>query len=117
MLTESDLRKTLMRINGRGYRAYRDIRGNYELGAFRLSVDHVQGDPFASPSRMSVYLESRKAGFPTSLARNKIRSIALADFLTRSSRSMKQHKGDGVPDIVDFSRLIAEDRRFSRPTA
>ena len=84
MLTESDLRKTLMRINGRGYRAYRDIRGNYELGAFRLSVDHVQGDPFASPSRMSVYLESRKAGFPTSLARNKIRSIALADFLTRS---------------------------------
>lgn len=84
MLTGADLETTLRRIDGRGYKAYRDLRGSYDLGGFRLSIDHVQGDPFAAPSRMSVRVESAQAGFPDSLSTSRIRRIALADFLTRA---------------------------------
>ena len=84
MATGADLETILGRIDGRGYKAYRAIRGTYDLGGFRLSVDHVQGDPFAAPSRMSVRVESGRAGFPDFLSANRIRRIALADFLTRA---------------------------------
>ena len=84
MATGADLETILRRIDGRGYKAYRAIRGKYDLGGFRLSVDHVQGDPFAAPSRMSVRLESGRAGFPDFLSASRIRRIALADFLTRA---------------------------------
>lgn len=84
MATGADLETILRRIDGRGYKAYRAIRGTYDLGGFRLSVDHVQGDPFAAPSRMSVRVESGRAGFPDFLSANRIRRIALADFLTRA---------------------------------
>ena len=47
-----DLRKSLMRIDGKGYKSYKDIEGAYDYVDFMLFVDHVQGDPFASPSRV-----------------------------------------------------------------
>ena len=84
MATGADLETILRRIDGRGYKAYRAIRGRYDLGGFRFSVDHVQGDPFAAPSRMSVRLESGRAGFPDFLSASRTRRIALADFLTRA---------------------------------
>ncbi len=84
MATGTDLETILRRIDGRGYKAYRAIRGTYDLDGFRLSVDHVQGDPFAAPSRMSVRVESGRAGFPDFLSAGRIRRIAWADFLTRA---------------------------------
>ena len=58
----------LERIDGSGYRAYRDLRGAWDFGEaevpFRLHVDHVQADPFAAPSRMRVRLDPSVAGFP-----------------------------------------------------
>ena len=57
----------LERIDGAGYRAYRDLRGAWDFGEaeapFRLHVDHVQADPFAAPSRMRVRLDPPVAGF------------------------------------------------------
>lgn len=54
MLSAEDLRKTLRRIDGRGYKAYKDIESAYNFREYTLFVDHVQGDPFASPSRVRV---------------------------------------------------------------
>ena len=45
------LRETLNGIDGRSYNAYHEIRGSFTLREFTLFVDHVQGDPFAAPSR------------------------------------------------------------------
>ena len=57
----------LERIDGAGYRAYRDLRGAWDFAEaeapFRLHVDHVQADPFAAPSRMRVRLDPSVAGF------------------------------------------------------
>lgn len=82
--TISDLRTILQRIDGKGYPAYKDIRGRYEFEEFTLFIDHVQGDPFAAPSRLRVRLPMRLAGFPPDTRANRSRLIALRDFLARA---------------------------------
>lgn len=80
---KEDLRRHLARLDGRGYRAYKEIAGTYDLETFRLSIDHVQGDPFASPSRVSVKVRGAVADFPGDLLARRCRRIALQDYLTR----------------------------------
>ena len=53
MQSSTDLRSLLNRIDHRGYPAYKDTKGMYQFPGYVLSIDHVQGDPFASPSRDS----------------------------------------------------------------
>lgn len=54
MNTEAQLREQLNRINRRSYPAYKDLRGSYQFTGYILHIDHVQGDPFAAPSKVSV---------------------------------------------------------------
>ena len=84
MHSRDDLCQILHRIDGRGYKAYKDLKGLYDFSHFRLSIDHVQGDPFALPSRVSIQIPSSIAGFPPQLFSSPIRKIALVDFLARS---------------------------------
>jgi len=83
MQSAEDLRRTLRRIDGRGYKAYKDIAGTYDFGECMVCVDHVQGDPFATPSRVRVKVPQRLAGFPPDTFSHISREIALRDFLTR----------------------------------
>ena len=78
------LAETLRRIDGRGYGAYKDIRGMYQLHDWTLCIDHVQGDPFAAPSRLRLQLPLAEAGFPAALQTSDIGGVALCDFLTRA---------------------------------
>ena len=64
MRSSEDLRGKLRSIDHRVYPAYKELKGQYDFGSFVLSIDHVQGDPFASPSRLSVLVGGKKAGFP-----------------------------------------------------
>jgi predicted ABC-class ATPase len=100
-----DLERTLSRIDGRGYKAYRDIRGAYDFGDLTLCVDHVQGDPFAAPSRMRVRIPMERAALPRALFANRTRRTALADFLARRVRDEicrrpKQSSGTGKSGLV-----------------
>ena len=56
MQTSADLKKLLARIDRRGYPAYKDARGAYQFPGYVLSIDHVQGDPFAAPSKLSIHV-------------------------------------------------------------
>ena len=47
-------------IDGKGYKAYKGLRGTWTFPDFALHVDHVQGDPFAAPSRVRVILPPRR---------------------------------------------------------
>ena len=49
MNTAKALKAKILAINGRGYPAYRDLKGKWDFGSYVLSIDHVQSDPFASP--------------------------------------------------------------------
>ncbi|MGQ9811629.1 MAG: ABC-ATPase domain-containing protein, partial [bacterium] len=81
--TASDLEEKLRKIEGKGYKAYKQIEGVYDFEDFTLSIDHVQGDPFAPPSRVSVTVDHSRACFPPDTYSNRSRRIGLADFLLR----------------------------------
>ena len=82
--TSETLRQILYRIDGRGYKAYKDIAGTYQFADFTLAVDYVQGDPFAAPSRLRALIPSGVAGFSDRLFANGSRAIGLSCFLARA---------------------------------
>lgn len=113
MKSSEDLRAKLRSIDHRGYPAYKELKGQYDFGAFVLSIDHVQGDPFASPSRLSVLLSGKKAGFPPEYYDTYHKRITLQDHLTRLfaaqlSAGSKQAKGSGKSGLLVASRCGQE---------
>jgi len=93
--SEQDLRRTLTRIDGRGYKAYKDIAGSYSFGDFSLHIDHVQGDPFASPSKLRLRVPQAIAQLPPALLGNRVRRVGLQDFLARQVASAIRHCAKG----------------------
>jgi predicted ABC-class ATPase len=102
------LKKLLERIDGRGYKAYKDIQGSYRGDWFQLHIDHVQGDPFASPSRIRLVVPQTAAKIAPEWFSSPWRKIACEDFLTRqvfrSIRNSRRHIGG-----TGKSGLIAVD--------
>ena len=89
----------LSRLDGRGYKAYKSIAGRYDFGDFALCVEHVQGDPFAAPSRLRVCLPARVAGFPPELWENVSRRVGLEHYLAEQfaaqARRFSRRRGTG----------------------
>ena len=109
MKTKDDLRKLLLSIDHRGYPAYKDTRGKWSYGNYILSIDHVQGDPFASPSNVSVIVPGRVARFPREYTAPGHRLITLQDMLLRlfdrEIRGRERRRdGSGKSGLIDVSR-------------
>ncbi len=113
MPSSSDLQRTLERIDGRGYKAYKDVRGEYRFAepAFTLAIDHVQGDPFAAPSKLRLRMDHGVARWPEALRARGIRRLALADHLARRFRaaigrggrpSRSERPGSGKSGLVEI---------------
>ena len=107
MRSKEDLRRILGRIDRKGYKAYKDIQGEYDFSDYTLFVDHVQGDPFASPSRVRARVPQRIAGFPVPLLNTKTRKVALGDYLTRQFQRairgcVKGKRGIGNSGVVSI---------------
>ena len=83
MKTSEDLKQLLLQINRKSYPAYKDTRGSYTFQGYILSIDHVQGDPFASPSKISVKVNGKQAGFPRDLFGTRETRVALQEYLIR----------------------------------
>ncbi|HEY8531514.1 MAG TPA: ABC-ATPase domain-containing protein, partial [Limnochorda sp.] len=81
--TGDDLRRELARIDGRSYPAYKEIAGQYDFGRFTLIIDHVQGDPFASPSRMRIRRPCAVMGLPEWATSSPARRVATGDWIAR----------------------------------
>lgn len=77
------LKKKLQQIDGKGYKAYKDIQGTYQGDTFLLHIDYVQGDPFASPSRIRIEFSHNITNHEESWYETQPRKIALEDFLAR----------------------------------
>jgi predicted ABC-class ATPase len=100
-----ELRRLLQRLDGRGYKAYEEIEGAYEGPGWVLYIDHVQGDPFAPPSKMRVRVPGHRAGFPADLHSTAVRRLALEDFLARRVRQSieavsRGHRGSGKSGLI-----------------
>ncbi len=83
MKTFQDLDNLLSRIDGKGYKAYKEIAGVYRFPGFTVMIDHVQGDPYAAPSRVRVRVSRVDGGFSADMTSAPVRKAALGDFLTR----------------------------------
>lgn len=113
MKTSADLRQLLNRIDHKGYPAYKDTRGTWQFEGYVLSIDHVQGDPFASPSKVSIQVPGKLAAFPCELYDQKHKRIALQDYLIRQfSRQVQaftfKAKGSGKSGLISVSHCGQE---------
>lgn len=107
MKTASELSGLLSRIDGSGYKAYKKIEGDWSLAPFVLHVDHVQGDPYAAPSRLRLSLDSKEAMFPGWTTSTRTRTVSCEDFVARiageeaSRRSRRMGTGGSGQIRVD----------------
>ncbi len=102
------LRELLQQLDGRGYKAYKQLKGRYRFDNFQLSIDHVQGDPFALPSRISLQLSPQEHGLPTELWNSAIRRTALEDFLGRAvaaaiGKTVQGRRGTGRSGAMEIA--------------
>lgn len=101
------LKTTLESIDGKGYKAYKKLQGNeYRSDKFALIIDHVQGDPFASPSRLRVRVPQSVAGFPEDTYSSQSRETALRDYLARkfssSAGKASRSRGSGASGTISI---------------
>ena len=73
----------ILRLDKKGYGAYKSLRGTYKNGGIELEVFHVQGDPFAQPSKLIYRMPREQANFSSKLWGDPKRRVAAADFLHR----------------------------------
>lgn len=113
MKSSEELRNRLRSIDHRSYPAYKDLKERYDFGDYVLSIDHVQGDPFAAPSRLSVIVPAKRAAFPAEFYDTPEKRITLQDHLTRIFgaqivRGSKQAGGSGRSGLLTVSRCGQE---------
>ena len=113
MKNSEELRQQLRSINRKSYPAYKGLKGLYHFGNYILSIDHVQGDPFASPSHVSIQISHRDAGFPDEYYKDTLTKTTLCDYLTRQfEKQVSQYsfraKGSGKSGLLTVSHCGQE---------
>ncbi|MGL5064578.1 MAG: ABC-ATPase domain-containing protein [Microcoleus sp.] len=112
MTNQENLRRYLLQLDNRNYKAYKDIQGSYDFAEFTLIIDCVQGDPFASPSKFRVQVPPHIARFPSELFSSRSREIALRDYLTRqfdrAASNISSKRGSGKSGAICVTRCGQE---------
>lgn len=104
----NNLHRLLNTIDFQGYKSYKKLLGDYTFPGFMLRIDHVQGDPFAYPSRCRIFVKDKQLKLSKSLFNSRIRKIALEDFLGRSfskaiEKQVQGKRGDGMSGIMSIA--------------
>ena len=113
MKTSTDLKSELKSINGKSYGAYKSLSDKFKFNDYILSIDHVQGDPFASPSKVRIIINQKVSGFPKNLFDTSYKKIALEDYLTRLfysniNKYSSKVLGSGKSGLIFISRCGQE---------
>ena len=112
------LQRQLNGLEGRSYREYKGIKGNYEFPGFELAIDYVQGDPFAAPSRIRIRLDQQVARFPALWLTDYVAQVAIADYVTRQvaqvAKSLAKKRGSGKSGSIG---IAAPSQAILRRTA
>ena len=95
MPAPQELLNQITSLDGKGYKTYKNLQGkSFSFGLFQMTFNHVQGDPFAVPSRLSIKVELASAGFSNSHYNSPLRKLALEDYLLREvDRHVQQCRG------------------------
>ena len=113
MKSSNDLHASLRAIDHKGYPAYKSLAGSYQFENFILCIDHVQGDPFASPSSLHIEVLHNHAKFPEEYYVNQNYRIALQDHLIRLFAAKFEAyqfkvKGSGKSGLMSITRCGQE---------
>lgn len=113
MKTAEDLKQLLEKIDHRGYPAYKETKGAYQFGKYILFIDHVQGDPFAAPSKLHIQVPGKLAGIPAEYYDQPYKKLAIADYVLRNfakqvEKYSFQAHGSGKSGIIQVSRCGQE---------
>ena len=109
MSSAEALRELLHRIDGRPYGFYKDLRReSYQIGPWELRFDHVQGDPFAAPTRVHLQLPADYVRLPDWAQENVDARRASADYLQRGVRrellGVPRRGGSGKSGLLEIAR-------------
>lgn len=112
MKLDKDLKSILERIDHKGYSAYRETRGEYEFENYILNIEHVQGDPFASSSQISITVNNKNERIPSKYYNKNFKIIAIQDYLLRKIglelvKNSKQ-RGSGKSELMYISQCNHE---------
>ena len=107
-MSDDTLARDLHRIDGQPYPRYKELRGRrYSLAGCALRFEHVQGDPFAAPSRLRVDLPAAALGLPDWARSGRDARRATADFLQRALRPALSRSsgsaGSGKSGLLEIS--------------
>ncbi|MDQ0255191.1 putative ABC-class ATPase [Evansella vedderi] len=78
------LQKKMDDLDGKGYKALKSIQGTYKGSFFTMFIDYVQGDPFASPSKVRVMVPLNRTDLDVSLFKITHRRIAFEYFFAKT---------------------------------
>lgn len=109
MKSSAQLEAMLREIDHKSYPAYKSLKGSYQFDTYILSIDHVQGDPFASPSRLTIHIADKASGFSKDLWNTADRRTAFCDHLLRHFEKAVQNysfqaKGSGKSGAIFTTR-------------
>ncbi|MGX4670231.1 ABC-ATPase domain-containing protein [Cerasibacillus sp. JNUCC 74] len=105
----NSLVKLLKEIDNKGYKAYKRIQGNYQGTDYEFMIDHVQGDPFAAPSKLRIIIPASKRQIKAEWLQTYARKIAVEDAFARIigktvAQQASHVKGSGKSGFIFFDR-------------
>lgn len=109
MKRAEDLKQLLERIDHKGYPAYKETKGSYQWEKYVLCIEHVQGDPFAAPSKVSLMVPGKYNGFSNTYYEKEEKRVAFQDYLLRRmARVIREYsfkaKGSGKSGLLGISQ-------------
>ncbi len=103
-MDKNDLLRRIKNLAGRGYKQYRTLKGCYAFSRFFLELEHIQADPFASPSRVKVTVPAQEARLPSYAYANPYRKLGLENFLAwvlkNTARRESKRLGTGKSGLI-----------------
>lgn len=111
--SSKDLQQLLNQLDGKSYGAYKEVKGIYQFNRFMLALDHIQGDPYAAPSRARILMKTSEAGYTKELVDTKDKQVATSDFIIQNfEENIKQLytgvKGSGKSGLIYISHCGQE---------
>ncbi|MBF9003076.1 ABC-ATPase domain-containing protein [Vibrio nitrifigilis] len=86
------LTSRLKKLEKQNYRAYQQIKGQYDFGDFTLYIDHTQADSHAPASRLRAFRAWSLTGLQWLLDSSPAYQIAARDFIARSFAEFARHE-------------------------
>ena len=113
MNLDKDLKEKFQKIDHRGYLAYKEIKGTYQFKNYIFVIEHVQGDPFASPSQVKIIVNNKNTKIPNKYFDRNHRRIAVQDYLLRkleilTLKNSFKIKGSGKSGLISVSHCGPE---------